>query len=91
MTKTLPISEVRTKLPEIVDKTSKLMDQYVITVNGKPAAMLISLQEYDSMQETLDVLSDKKLMKVIKESEEDIKYGRVQDWEEVKKELGWDV
>lgn len=91
MTKTLPISEARQNLPTLVDKANKLMDQYVITVNGKPAARLISNDEYESLIETNEILSDPGLMKAIKEGEEDIKNGRVYSWEEVKKELNLDV
>lgn len=91
MTKTLPITEFRNNLPSLVENARRKLDEYIITVNGKPSAILVSLEEYESLQETLEIMSDKKLMRDIKEAEEDIKAGRVYDWEEVKKELGWDV
>ena len=65
MTKTLPISEARQNLTTLVNRASKLLDEYVITVNGKPAAVLMSAQEYDSWQETNEIMSDSKLMKSI--------------------------
>lgn len=65
------------------------MHDYVITVNGKRAAVLISADEYDSWQETNEILADKKLMKAIKEAEEDIKKGNFITLEELKKDLGW--
>ncbi len=73
-----------------MDNAQKKLDEYVITVNGKPAAILISNDEYESLKETLEIMSDPKLMKNIREAEEDVKAGRVYDWDEVKKELGWD-
>lgn len=91
MIKTLSITEARNKFPTLINDAKNKLDEYVITVNGKPAAILISHDEYESMQETLEILSDKKLMKELKEAEEDVKAGRVKDWEEVKKELGWNV
>lgn len=91
MIKTLPITEARTKLTKLVDNASKKLDEYVITVNGKPTAVILSSDEYESWKETNEILADKQLMKAIKEGEDDIKKGRVQEWEEVKKELGWDV
>lgn len=90
MTHTLPISKAREDLATLVDNAKHKLHDYVITVNGKPAAVLISAEEYESWQETNEILADKKLMKDIKEAEEDIKHGRVQDWEDVKKELGWE-
>jgi len=44
--------------------------------------------EYESLLETLEVLSDKDLMAAIAESERDLAAGRVVPWEEVKRELG---
>ena len=91
MTKTLPITEARANLTTLVHKANKLLDEYVITVNGKPAAVLMSAAEYESWKETNEILADPGLMKAIKEGEEDIKAGRVYDWEDVKKELKLDV
>lgn len=88
MTKTLPITEARQNLTTLVNRVNKRLDEYVITVNGKPAAVLMSAVEYDSWRETNEILADKKLMKAIKQGEKDIEAGRVYDWEEVKKELG---
>ncbi|MBI2314703.1 type II toxin-antitoxin system Phd/YefM family antitoxin [Candidatus Daviesbacteria bacterium] len=91
MTKTLPITEARANLTALVDRANKRLDEYVITVNGKPAAVLMSAQEYDSWRETNAILADKKLVKAIKQGGKDIKKGRLYDWEEVKKELGINV
>lgn len=91
MIKTLPITNARAEFTSLVDNAQKKFDQYIITVNGTPSAVLMSVQEYESLQETLDILSDPKLMKDIKEAEEDIKAGRIEDWDQVKKDLQWDV
>lgn len=91
MTKTLPITEARQKLPTLIDRASKMLDEYIVTVNGKPAAVIMSAHEYEGWKETSEILADKKLMKAIKQGEEDIEEGRVYDWDDVKKELGIDV
>lgn len=87
MTKTLPITEARQNLTTLVNRANKLLDEYVITVNGKPAAVLLSAKEYESWKETNEILADKGLMKSIKQGEKDLEEGKVYDWEEVKKEL----
>lgn len=91
MTKTLPITEARATLTTLVNRVSKNLDEYIVTVNGKPAAVIMSATEYESWKETNEILSDPSLMKAIKEGGEDFKKGRVYDWEDVKKELGIDV
>lgn len=91
MTKTLPITEARANLTTIVNRANKMLDEYVITVNGKPAAVIMSAREYDGWKETNEILADKKLMKAIRQGEKDIQEGRLYDWEDVKKELSIDV
>ena len=91
MMKTLPITEARQNFPTLVDRASKMLDEYVVTVNGKPAVVIMSADEYEGWKETNEILADKKLMKAIKQGEKDIKEGRVYDWDEVKKDLGIDV
>jgi len=87
MIKTLPITKVRNNLPELVDKANRRLDEYIITVNGEPKAVLMSAAEYESWQETAEILSDQELMKGIKEGEEDFKKGNFVTFEQFKKEL----
>lgn len=91
MIKTLPITKARNELPELAKNASKKMDEYIITVNGVPKAVLMSFAQYDSWRETEEILADRDFMKGIREGEEDIKKGRVVDWEDVKRELKLDV
>lgn len=69
MTKTLPISEVKTQLPKLVNGVAERDDEIVITRNGRPAAVLLSMDHYEGLQETLDILSDPKAMAQLKRSE----------------------
>ena len=67
MKKTLSLSEVKTHLPELVGNVMGREDQIVVTRHGKPAAVIVSYDEYERLQETLDVLSDPALMRQIHE------------------------
>jgi antitoxin YefM len=69
MAKTLPISEVKARLPELVNGLAARENEIVVTRNGKPAAVLVSYEEYERLKDTLDVLSDAPLMKQIRASE----------------------
>lgn len=64
--KTLSLSEAKMKLSELVDKVQGMDEEVVITRNGKPAAVLISPGELESMRETLEIKADRDLMKEIK-------------------------
>ena len=87
MTKTLPITKAREELTSLVDNAKKKRDEYIITVNGSPAAVLISSDEYESWKETDEISSDPSLVKAIKEGEAEIASGKGLPWEDVKKEL----
>ena len=68
MAKTLPISEVKARLPELVSAVEEREEEVVVTKNGKPAAVLVNYSEYERMKETLDVLTDPDLMRQIRQS-----------------------
>lgn len=68
MAKTLPISEVKARLPELVRGVEEREEEVVVTRNGRPAAVLVSYAEFERLKETLDVLSDPDLMRQIEES-----------------------
>src|SRR5690348_2435175 len=68
MAKTLPLSEVKTRLPELVAGVQEREEEVVVTKNGRPAAILINIDEYTRLKETVDILSDPVLMSQIAES-----------------------
>ena len=88
MIKTLPITKAREELPTLVDRADKLLEEYTITVNGQPKAVIISAKELDSLKETLDILSNPQLMADIKEGEEQIARGEYLTEKEFKRQMG---
>ncbi len=64
--KALPLSEVKSKLSELVSEISARDEEIMITKNGKPAAVIISSDEFDSWKETVAIRNDKELMKEIR-------------------------
>ncbi len=64
--KTLSLSEAKAKLSSLVEDVERRDEEVVITRNGRPAAVLVSPDEYESWRETLAIRSDKDLMREIK-------------------------
>jgi prevent-host-death family protein len=87
MNVTLPISEARSKLTKLVDLADSLCQKTLITVKGKVKAAIVNADELEAMEETLEVLSDPKTMKAIRQGEKEIKEGKLIDWEDIKKEF----
>jgi prevent-host-death family protein len=72
---TLPLSHVKAHLSEIADRVEGQHDRVVVTRKGRPAAVLVSPEDLESLEETLAVLSDPQLMRQIRESEAEFKRG----------------
>ena len=64
--KTLSISEAKMKLSALIDSIGITDEEVVITKNGRPAAVLVSPDEFEGWRETLAVRSDNELMEEIK-------------------------
>jgi len=64
--KTLSLSEAKMKLSGLVEKLGASDEEVMITKNGRPAAVLVSPDEFDSWKETLAIRTDAALVKEIK-------------------------
>ncbi len=71
--KTLPLSEAKTKLGRIIESLCLTDEEVMITKNGRPAAILISPDEFESWRETVAILSDQELMSKIRKGLSDLK------------------
>lgn len=86
---TLPLSHVKAHLSEIADRVEGQHDRIVVTRKGRPAAVLVSPEDLESLEETLAVLSDPELMRQIRASEAEVEGGEEgTTLEELKAELG---
>lgn len=89
MTLTVPLTELRPQLPRIMDGISKSFDRCIVTRHGKPEAVIMAEEDYTSLMETLEVLSDSKLMKELKAAQDDLNQGKAVSWRDLKKKLGY--
>jgi prevent-host-death family protein len=64
--KALSVSEAKMKLSGLIDTVNATDEEIMITKNGRPAAVLVSPEEFESLKETVAVRSDSALMKEIK-------------------------
>jgi len=90
MARTVPFTEARSSLSDLLDYVQAEQEHVVITRNGKRVALLMSMDEWESWEETFEVLQDEELLEQLKQSEEDVKAGRLVEWDEVKRDLGLD-
>lgn len=66
---TEPLRAVRDHLSEVVDRVEHQHERVVITRNGHPAAVLVSPDDLDQLEETIAVLSDPEALADIREAD----------------------
>jgi len=64
----MALKDVKNHLSTVVDKVEREHDRVVITKHGRPAAIVLSVDDLESLEETVDVLSSRGLIKQIRES-----------------------
>ena len=82
-TQTLPISEARANLPQIVKAADEKFQRTVITTNGRPVAVVVSYEEYLAWEETLEILSDAETMEEWREARASIARGETFSFEDL--------
>jgi prevent-host-death family protein len=91
MTHTLPITKAREDLTTLVNNANHKLDEYIITVNGSPAAVLISAAEYQSWNETNEIMKDAGLLNAIRSGKKNIDQGKYITFAQLKKDLKLNV
>lgn len=72
---TLPISQVKSHLNELVDAAATTHEQVTITKNGVPAAMIVGIDEWEALQETLYWLSQQGTLEAVDEARRELAAG----------------
>lgn len=84
---TISASKARTNLYKILDEVKNGLKSYTITLRGEAQAVVINPEELEAWEETLDILSDNKLIAQILKSQEEIKMGKYLNEDDLIKEL----
>ncbi len=88
MTQTLPLSVAKIRLSELVNNVVRRDDEILITRNGKPAAVLVSAEEFASWRETQEIKANPPLMREIRQGLKAIQRGAGRKYPSVEKLFG---
>jgi antitoxin YefM len=80
---TLPLATVRDRLSSLVDDVARTHDTLTITRNGTPAAVVLSIEDYESIMETLALLNDPVDQERLTEAAESLRTGEVTSGDEM--------
>ncbi len=84
---TISASKARVNLYKILDEVKNGLKSYTITLRGEAQAVVINPEELEAWEETLDILSDNKLIAQLLKSQEEIKKGEYLSEDSIIKEL----
>ena len=76
MSETLPFTEAKAHLSDLVDRTFREHQRFIVTRNGRPAAVLLSPEDLESLEETVEILQDGALVDSIRRSRREAAEGK---------------
>jgi antitoxin YefM len=72
----VPFSEAKAQLSELADRVETEHDRILVTRNGRPSFVLLSPDDLESLEETLDILRDDELLASIRRSRREAAAGK---------------
>ncbi len=87
MVNTITLKELRPELPGVIRDIDIRLDRFIITKRGKPTAIMMSLDDYEGLLETIEILSDKEAVKRIKKAKQQIKEGKIISLKELRRKI----
>lgn len=88
--KILSISETCEYITHLPEQFERETEVIAVTRDGKPILAVLPWELYESLMETLEVMSDEELMAAFREGVKDMEEGRTESLDDVLKELGWE-
>ncbi len=79
----VPITQAKNKLLDMVRSIHDSDNAIAITKNGVPKAVLISMEKFQGLLETIEILADDEARAQIKQSRDDVKHGHLIDMKEL--------
>ena len=88
--KSYSISEIREEITRLPEQFEQEPGAVMVTRHGKPTMAILPWELYESIMETLEIMSDAELLAAFRQGVRDIEEGRVKPLDDVLKELGWE-
>lgn len=88
MTETVTAAHARAHLKDLLDRVETTHERVLITRNGSPGVVLISAEDLEAMEETMDILSDPREVAAIQEGLMAADRGELHSLDELRRDLG---
>jgi antitoxin YefM len=87
MAETVPVRELRSELAHFIDRVADLREHVIVTRRGRPAAVLVPIDEYDALEETAEILSDNETLGAIEKGLRQIEHGETVTLAELRRDI----
>ncbi len=87
MAKTVAVRELRSNLSKLLSDVADRRDHVLVTRNGRPAAVLVPIDEYDALEETAEVLSDPDALAALEAGLGELERGETITLDDLRREL----
>ena len=74
----LSLADVKNRLSEVIETLEREHGRVVVTKHGRPAAVMLSIEDLESLEETLEIMSDPALLEAVREGQSDVAAGRTE-------------
>jgi prevent-host-death family protein len=81
------LAAVKAHFSQVIDEVAGTHERVTVTKNGSPVAVILAVEDYESLMETLEILSDPRAGAEIRQAEEEMVAGEVYDEADVRAAL----
>jgi antitoxin YefM len=85
--KTIPVRDFRSNLAQVLSDVADRRDHFVVTRNGRPAAALVPIDEYEALEETAEILSDPDALDALQAGLGELARGEIVELGDLRREL----
>jgi antitoxin YefM len=84
---TQSLASVKAHFSQVIDDVAGTHERVTVTKNGSPVAVILAVEDYESLMETLEILSDRQAVADIREAEQQMTQGQEYGEEQVRAAL----
>src|SRR5277367_2673536 len=88
MSRTISVKDLRPSLPAVMDLVEKRLERFIVTRRGKPVGVLLGVEDFEGLLETIDIMKDPALLKRLKRASAEVKAGKTRSLDEIRRSLG---
>lgn len=87
MTETSSLADTKAHLSDLVARVAAHHERVTVTVHGLPTAVLMSVDDVEALEETIEILSDAATMRALQIADDEIARGEVESLDDVRAAL----